>query len=109
MPTADPIPAHRDATRWEGIERPYEPEDVERLRLCSFGSPDVEPHPYLKIGRRVRVTHGPFAGWEGTLLPDHNPVNPDDPNKLQAYAFSYGYIEGLLRAAKEEAIRATTA
>ncbi len=47
------------------------------------------------------------TGWEGTLLPDHNPVNPDDPNKLQAYAFSYGYIEGLLRAAKEEAIRAT--
>ncbi|HVV28021.1 MAG TPA: mannonate dehydratase [Rhizomicrobium sp.] len=47
------------------------------------------------------------TGWEGTLLPDHNPVHPDDPNKLQAYAFSYGYIEGLLRAAKEEAIRAT--
>jgi mannonate dehydratase len=47
------------------------------------------------------------TGWEGTLLPDHNPVNPDDPNKLQAYAFSYGYVEGLLRAAKEEAIRAT--
>jgi mannonate dehydratase len=49
------------------------------------------------------------TGWEGTLLPDHNPVNPDDPHKLQAYAFSYGYIEGLLRAAKEEAIRATRA
>lgn len=49
------------------------------------------------------------TGWEGTLLPDHNPVHPDDPNKLQAYAFSYGYIEGLLRAAKEEAIRATSA
>jgi mannonate dehydratase len=47
------------------------------------------------------------TGWEGTLLPDHNPVHPDDPNKLQAYAFSYGYIEGLLRAAKEEANRAT--
>ena len=47
------------------------------------------------------------TGWEGTLLPDHNPVHPDDPNKLQAYGFSYGYIEGLLRAAKEEAIRAT--
>jgi mannonate dehydratase len=49
------------------------------------------------------------TGFEGTLLPDHNPVHPDDPGKLQAYAFSYGYIEGLLRAAKEEAIRATRA
>jgi transcription antitermination factor NusG len=47
-------------------------EDVERLRLCSFGCPDVEPHPYLKIGRRVRVKHGPFAGWEGTLLQKQN-------------------------------------
>ena len=37
------------------------------------------------------------------------PVNPDDPGKLQSYAFSYGYMEGLLRAAKEEAIRATRA
>ncbi|HEU4549735.1 MAG TPA: mannonate dehydratase [Rhizomicrobium sp.] len=47
------------------------------------------------------------TGWEGTLLPDHNPVHPDDPGKLQAYAFSYGYMEGLIKAAKEEAIRAT--
>lgn len=47
--------------------------------------------------------------WEGTLLPDHNPASPDDPKKLQAYGFSYGYIQGLLRAAKQEALRATSA
>ena len=28
----------------------------------------VEPHPFLRIGQRVRVKHGPFAGWEGILL-----------------------------------------
>jgi mannonate dehydratase len=49
------------------------------------------------------------TNWEGTLVPDHNPANPGDPKKLQAYAFSYGYMEGMLRAAKEEAIRATSA
>ena len=49
------------------------------------------------------------TGWKGTLLPDHNPVNPDDPKKLEAYAFSYGYIEGLLKAAREEALRVTKA
>jgi mannonate dehydratase len=49
------------------------------------------------------------TGFAGTLLPDHNPSHPDDPKKLQAYGFSYGYIEGLLRAAKEEAIRVTKA
>lgn len=43
-------------------------EEVERLRACSLRSSEVEPHPYLRIGHRVRVKHGPFAGWEGTLV-----------------------------------------
>jgi transcription termination/antitermination protein NusG len=47
-------------------------EEVERVRSCCSGSADIEPHPYLKIGRRVRVKHGPFAGWEGTLLEKQN-------------------------------------
>jgi len=47
------------------------------------------------------------TGWEGTLLPDHNPRHADDPKKLQAFAFSYGYIEGLLRSARDEGRRAT--
>ena len=49
-------------------------DDVERLRACSFRSGDVEPHPYLRIGHRVRVKHGPFAGWEGTLVEKQNSV-----------------------------------
>jgi isocitrate lyase len=36
--SADPIPSHPDEHRWEGIERPYDAEDVERLR----GSVPVE-------------------------------------------------------------------
>ena len=47
------------------------------------------------------------TGWTGTLLPDHSPVHPDDPKKLEGFAFAYGYIAGLLRAAKDEAMRAT--
>ncbi len=43
-------------------------EEVDRLRACCLRSNDIEPHPYLRIGHRVRVKHGPFAGWEGTLL-----------------------------------------
>jgi transcription termination/antitermination protein NusG len=27
----------------------------------------AEPHPFLKVGRRVRITGGPFAGLEGIL------------------------------------------
>ena len=43
-------------------------EDVERLLACALRPGDVEPHPYLRIGHRVRVKHGPFVGWEGTLV-----------------------------------------
>jgi isocitrate lyase len=33
MATTDPIPTHsEDADRWEGVERPYGPEEVEKLR-----------------------------------------------------------------------------
>lgn len=48
------------------------------------------------------------TGWTGTLLPDHAPVHPDDPKKLEGYAFAYGYIAGLLRSARDEAFRATS-
>ena len=46
--------------------------DVAQLHACCLRACSVEPHPYLKVGRRVRVTHGPFAGWEGTLVEKQN-------------------------------------
>ena len=46
MATADPIPTHSDdADRWEGVERPYDAEHVEKLR----GSLPVE-HTLAKHG-----------------------------------------------------------
>jgi len=30
-------------------------------------SGNAEPHPFLAVGRRVRITGGPFAGLEGVL------------------------------------------
>jgi mannonate dehydratase len=47
--------------------------------------------------------------WEGSLLPDHSVENPGDHSGLQSFAFSNGYIKGLLKAADEEAVRATSA
>jgi transcription antitermination factor NusG len=46
--------------------------EMERLRSCTAQGDQLEPHPYLKVGRRVRVTHGLFTGWEGTLLEKQN-------------------------------------
>ncbi len=47
-------------------------EDIERVRTCGRHADLVEPHPFLRIGQRVRVKHGPFAGWEGILLEKQN-------------------------------------
>jgi len=47
-------------------------EEIDRLRTCSLQASKIGPHPYLKIGGRVRVKYGPFAGWEGTLLQKQN-------------------------------------
>lgn len=40
------------------------------------------------------------VGYPYMLMPDHVPHHPDDPDHLQAFAFSYGYIRGLIQAAE---------
>jgi transcription antitermination factor NusG len=47
-------------------------EEIERVRTCGTLAGLVEPHPFLRIGQRVRVKHGPFAGWEGILVEKQN-------------------------------------
>ena len=47
-------------------------EEIERMRACAAHASLVEPHPFLRIGHRVRVKHGPFAGWEGILVDKQN-------------------------------------
>lgn len=42
-------------------------EEVAMLRKCVEEPNRLEPHPFLHVGQRVRVKHGPFAGWEGIL------------------------------------------
>ncbi|HTV54797.1 MAG TPA: UpxY family transcription antiterminator [Terriglobia bacterium] len=44
---------------------------VERLVSSSF---EVEPHPFLKCGDRVRVTSGPLEGIEGILIRKKNSI-----------------------------------
>ena len=41
---------------------------VDALREGLNGKLRAEPHPYLVVGRRVRVTRGPLQGAEGILL-----------------------------------------
>jgi len=50
-----------------GKPAPLRDDEVEMLRACMARPNDVEPYPFLRVGQRVRVKHGPFAGWEGIL------------------------------------------
>jgi len=42
--------------------------EVETLRDRLCRAPYLEPHPYLKLGRRVRVHSGPLRGVEGIVV-----------------------------------------
>jgi transcription antitermination factor NusG len=43
-------------------------EEIEAIRRTVMGSHHVEPHPFLKVGERVRVTRGSLEGVEGILV-----------------------------------------
>jgi transcription antitermination factor NusG len=41
--------------------------EIETLRNGLSSDVCLEPHPYLVVGRRVRVIHGPLTGLEGVI------------------------------------------
>src|SRR6266513_4754610 len=41
--------------------------EMEIMRSGLSQRRSAEPHPFLTVGRRVRITGGPFAGLEGVL------------------------------------------
>ena len=42
-------------------------EEIQRLRT-SLVNRKAEPHPYLVVGKKVRIKSGPLAGLEGTVV-----------------------------------------
>ncbi|HUS05044.1 MAG TPA: mannonate dehydratase [Bryobacteraceae bacterium] len=59
--------------------------------------PDEGEMDFLKVMRILRDVQ--FAG---SICPDHMPTHPEDPGKLQAFAFGYGYIKALIHAVNSE-------
>ena len=51
---------------------------------------DVDMLAALRVYKEV--------GYDGMLMPDHVPVIEGDKGGLQAFAFAYGYIRGLMQA-----------
>lgn len=52
---------------FNGSPEPLPDFEIDRLRLAQTAG-NVEPHPYLQVGRRVRVRSGPLAGLEGLIV-----------------------------------------
>jgi transcription termination/antitermination protein NusG len=53
---------------FNGAPAPLDDEEIEALRRAMALGVRAEPHPFLTVGRRVRITAGPLAGYEGILV-----------------------------------------
>jgi transcription elongation factor/antiterminator RfaH len=53
---------------FDGKPAPIREDEIEALRQALSRNANCEPHPYLKVGRRVRVRSGPLSGIEGILI-----------------------------------------
>jgi transcription antitermination factor NusG len=53
---------------FNGMPTALEDNDVESLRRALSAGVRAAPHPYLAVGRRVRITAGPLTGREGILV-----------------------------------------
>jgi transcription antitermination factor NusG len=58
--------------RWDRLSVVPEGEIAAIQRVLQAEMP-VAPHPYLREGQRVRITHGPLTGVEGILV--HSKLN----------------------------------
>src|SRR5712691_8918923 len=62
------LPLYSSVRSWKDRQKELEDDEIELLLSGVANGARVEPHPYLKLGRRVRVRSGPLAGTEGILV-----------------------------------------
>jgi len=66
------IPGVAKLVGFSGMPTPLPQGEIESLRLSLLNGVRAEPHPYLRVGHRVRVKSGPFMGLEGILKREKN-------------------------------------
>jgi len=62
------VPGVARLVGFNGQPAPLQDVEIEVLRRKLNGPVRAEPHPFLQIGRRVRVKKGPLEGFEGFLV-----------------------------------------
>jgi len=53
---------------FNGQPLPLSDAEVAAIQTCLQGGAKVAPHPFLAIGRRVRIIRGPLEGLEGIVV-----------------------------------------
>jgi len=66
------IPGVARLVGFNGMPAPLSDPEMEVMRSGFSKCLRIEPHPFLTVGRRVRITAGPFAGLEGVLTRKKN-------------------------------------
>jgi transcription antitermination factor NusG len=68
------IPGVARFVGFNGLPAALPEEEMDILRSALSPAAQVKPHPFLTVGRRVRITGGPFAGLTGVLKRHRNRV-----------------------------------
>lgn len=62
------IPGVINFVTFQGQPAAVPDSEIQSLSSGLAAGLEVQPHPYLRVGRRVRVTRGPLASSEGILV-----------------------------------------
>src|SRR4029077_3812170 len=66
------VPGVANLVGFSGTPTALPQEEIDALRASLASGARAEPHPYLTVGRRVRIKSGPLAGMEGILVRKKN-------------------------------------
>jgi transcription antitermination factor NusG len=68
------VPGVARLVGFDGTPAALPEEEIERLKKGLAGGVRAEPHPFLTVGRRVRIKGGPLAGVEGIVIRRKNGI-----------------------------------
>ena len=52
---------------FNGAPAPISDQEIDAVRMC-LAAGNIEPHPFIAVGERVRVRSGPFEGVSGIVI-----------------------------------------
>ena len=68
------VPGVAKLVGFNGLPCALPDSEIEAIQTCLMRKAGLEPHPYVQVGRRVRVKAGPLEGLEGIVVRKKNRV-----------------------------------